>query len=270
MTPLALHNQHVQRLRRLIGRRESRLGEGVVVVEGAKVLAEALDAGIAVDAVFVTAAVAGAEPVLSRLARDVPLHTVADDVLGRISDTKTPQPLCAVVRRRPDALAALESGLRAGGFAIVAVDLRDPGNAGTLLRSAEAAGAVGVVFAGSSVDVTSPKVVRASAGALFHVPVVAGVSLDEVVLAFAGWGVQAWAAVVSSDESVDHDQANLLGPTALVVGNEARGLSADELALIEGRLTIPMAGRTESLNVSMSATILAFEAARQRRHRPHS
>ncbi len=265
MTPLALHNQHVQRLRRLIGRRESRLGEGVVVVEGAKVLAEALDAGIGVDAVFVSAAVAAAEPVLSRLARNVPVHIVADDVLGRISDTKTPQPLCAVVRRSADALTALEPGLRAGGFALVAVDLRDPGNAGTLLRSAEAAGAAGVVFAGSSVDVTNPKVVRASAGALFHVPVVTGVSPGEVVSAFVGWGVRTWAAVVSSDGSVDYDRADLTGPTALVVGNEARGLSTGELDLIEGRLTIPMAGRTDSLNVSMSATLLAFEAARQRR-----
>ncbi len=266
MTPLALHNQHVQRLRRLIGRRESRLGEGLVVVEGAKVLAEALDAGAVVDAVFVTPVAAG-EPVLSRLAPGVPVHVVVDDVLGRVSDTKSPQPLCAIVRRTPDALAALEQGLRHGGFAIVAVDLRDPGNAGTLLRSAEAAGAVGVVLAGASVDVTSPKVVRSSAGALFHVPVVTGVALDEVVSAFAGWGVRVWAGVVRSDGSIDHDRADLIGPTALVVGNEARGLAADELALIELHLTIPMAGRTESLNVSMSATILAFEAARQRRFR---
>lgn len=269
MTPLALHNQHVQRLRRLIGRRESRLGEGVVVVEGVKVLAEALGAGVQVDAVFV-AGVAAGEPVLSRLAPDVPVYLVADDVLGRVADTTTPQPLCAIVRRRPDALGALEPGLREGGFAIVAVDLRDPGNAGTLLRSAEAAGAVGVVLAGTSVDVTSPKVVRSSAGALFHVPVVTGVSVYEVVATFVGWGVQVWAAVVRSDVSVDHDRADLLGPTALVVGNEARGLAADELHLIERRLTIPMAGRTESLNVSMSATILAFEAARQRRFRSPS
>lgn len=266
MTPLALHNQHVQRLRRLTRRRESRLGEGLIVVEGAKVLSEALDAGVGIDAVFVSAALAD-DPVLSRLAPSVPVHVVAEDVLGRVSDTKTSQPLCAIVRRRPDALAALEPGLRAGGFAIVAVDLRDPGNAGTLLRSAEAAGSVGVVLAGTSVDVTSPKVVRSSAGALFHVPVVTGVSLEEVVEAFIGWGVRAWAAVVRSDVSVDHDRADLFGPTAIVVGNEARGLAADELGLIDRHLTIPMAGRTESLNAAMSATILAFEAARQRRHR---
>ena len=269
MTPLAFHNQHVQRLRRLTRRRESRLGEGVVVVEGAKVLAEALDAGIAVDAVFVSA-VAADEPVLTRLGPEVPVHLVADDVLVRVCDTKTPQPLCAIVRRTPDALAALERALRDGGFVIVAVDLRDPGNAGTLLRSAEAAGAVGVVLAGTSVDVTSPKVVRSSAGALFHVPVVTGVSLDQVVSSFVGWGVRLWAAVVRSDVSVDHDRADLLGPTALVVGNEARGLAADELDLIERHLTIPMAGRTESLNASMSAAILAFEAARQRRRRSPS
>ncbi len=123
------------------------------------------------------------------------------------------------------------------------------------------------MLAGTSVDVTSPKVVRSSAGALFHVPVVTGVSLEEVVEAFIGWGVRAWAAVVRSDLSVDHDRADLFGPTAIVVGNEARGLAADELGLIDRHLTIPMAGRTESLNAAMSATILAFEAARQRRHR---
>ena len=264
MTPLALHNQHVQRLRRLIGRRESRQSEGVVVIDSAKVLAEALDAGAKIDSVFVTAG-SRADPVVGRLRPEVTVHCVGDDVLARISDTKTPQPICAIAHWTPRSLGDLETGLRSGGFVLVAVDLRDPGNAGTLLRSTEAAGAVGLVFAGSSVDVSSPKVVRSSAGAVFHVPVVVGVSLVEVHDRFVGWGVSLWAAVVGSPNTVDHDDADLCGPTAIVVGNEANGLSVEQLRTIDHHLTIPMAGRTESLNVSMSATILAFEAARQRR-----
>jgi RNA methyltransferase, TrmH family len=245
--PLARNNQHVQRLRRLTGRRDARHDDGCVVVEGAKVINEALDAGADLEAIFVSD---GADvDVVDRAASlGVACHVVADGVLDKVLDTTT----------KPPALAA-------GGFVVVGVDIRDPGNAGTLIRGAEAAGAVGVVLAGSSVDVTSPKVVRSTAGALFHLPVLTNSDLDVVLATFAEWGVSTWGTAVLPGRSVAYDEADLTGPTALLLGNEAHGLSEATLAAMDGMVHIPMAGRTESLNVSMAAAVLCFEAARQRR-----
>ena len=155
-------------------------------------------------------------------------------------------------------------GLLRGGFVVVGVDIRDPGNAGTLIRSAEASGAVGVVLCADSVDITSPKVVRSTAGALFHLPVVTDISLAETLAFFRGNEVRSWAAAVRPDRCVAYFDADLSGPTAMVFGNEAHGLSEADLGAVDGLLTIPMLGHTESLNVSVASAVICFEAARQR------
>ncbi len=264
MTPLALHNQHVQRLRRLIGRRESRLAESVVVVEGAKLLDEALDAGVLVDAVFVTDGVSS--PVVDRArALGAACHVVAAGVLDRVGDAVSPPPVCSIVGWKPAPLESLRSGLADGGFVVIGVDVRDPGNAGTLVRCAEASGAAGVVLAGQCVDMTSPKVVRSTAGALFHVPVAVSPDVLAVLAMLGEWGVRTWATAVRPGVSVSLDDADLTGPTAVLLGNEAHGLSDATIAAATGLVHIPMAGRTESLNVSMAAAVVAYEAARQRR-----
>jgi TrmH family RNA methyltransferase len=153
--------------------------------------------------------------------------------------------------------------LRTADFLVVCVDLRDPGNAGTVLRSAEAAGVDGVIFCDGSVDAYNPKTVRASAGSLFHVPVVVGGDAVEVLETISGWGV----ARVGADAhgGTDYTVIDLTRPTALVLGNEANGLSAPAQAALDQTVTIPMQGRSESLNVGMAAAVLCFEVARQRR-----
>jgi TrmH family RNA methyltransferase len=171
----------------------------------------------------------------------------------------TPQPVVAVVPYVDLPLASL----RGASMLVVAVDIRDPGNAGTILRSAEAAGAGGVVCCGGSVDVFNPKTVRASAGSLFHVPVVAGGSPVDVLQEVATWGVERLATV--ADGGRDYADVDLTRPLAFVLGNEAHGLPADLASEIDATVTIPMLGRTESLNVGMAAAVLCFEAARQRR-----
>ncbi len=234
-----------------------------MVVEGAKVLNEAFDSERRVVAVF--AAAGTVDLVLSRAeAALVPVFTLADGVLDRIADTVTPQGIAAIVEWSPATLSSLQDGLAQGGFVVVGVDVRDPGNAGTLIRSAEAAGATGVVLAGSSVDVTSPKVIRASAGSVFHLPVVVESGVTDAVSLLRSWGVRVWATAVRTGATVNYDAADLTGPTAIVVGNEAHGLD-EELVVADGLVTIPMRGRTESLNVGVAASILAFESARQRR-----
>jgi TrmH family RNA methyltransferase len=236
-------------LRRLLGRRSARLADGAFVVEGANVLGEALLAGVAVESVYV--APGGHGPVVeAALAAGARVYDLAPGVLERVAGTVTPQPVLAVV---PDVTVALE-GLAGADLIVVCVDLRDPGNAGTVLRSAEAAGAGGVVCCDGTVDITNPKCVRASAGSLFHVPVVAGG--DAVTVHRLGAGV---------GEGSDYAATDLRRRTAIVLGNEAHGLPASVRPALDGWVHIPMAGRGESLNVGTACAVLCFEAARQRR-----
>jgi TrmH family RNA methyltransferase len=255
---LALRHQKVQRLRRLLTRRSAREAERAFVVEGAKVLSEALDAGIPVESVYLASG--ASDPVADRaFAAGARVYELAPGVLERVADTVTPQPVMAVVRFVDRPLA----DLREADLLVVAVDVRDPGNAGTVLRSAEAAGADGVLCCEGSVDVYNPKTVRASAGSLFHVPVVAGGDPVEVLQEMAGWGIRRLATVASGGR--DYSDVDLTRPVAFVLGNEANGLPAEIDGLVDERVTIPMAGRSESLNVGMAAAVLCFEAARQRR-----
>jgi RNA methyltransferase, TrmH family len=222
-----------------------------LVVEG-RVLAElAAASGRTVEAVFVPAS---ADPMaLSAALGAAPVHELAPGVLERVATTVAPQPLLAVVGYRPAPLEVLAGAT----FVVVAAGLSDPGNAGTLLRTAEAAGADAVVLTPDTVDVTNPKVVRASAGALFQLPVVESVELGELrALGLRVIGTSAREGEVYSD-------ADLTGPVAIVVGNEAHGLPGD--APVDTWLTVPHAGRAESLNASMAAAVVCFEVARQRR-----
>ncbi|MFZ9629643.1 MAG: TrmH family RNA methyltransferase [Ilumatobacteraceae bacterium] len=242
---LTFSNPKVQRLRRLLGRRSARSEEGVVVVAGESLLAQAVAAGWSVEAQFVAP---GASPVEC----DAPVHYLAPNVIERVATTDTPRPVIAVLRRLDRVLPQQPT------FLVLCEHLSDPGNAGTIIRSAEAAGADGVVFTPGSVDPFGPKVVRSSAGSVFRVPVVVG-ALDAV----RETGVRLLAT--SSHRGTVYSDADLVGPVALVVGNEAHGLP-DDVAVDEW-VTIPHHGPTESLNVAMATTVLAFEVARQRRGR---
>jgi TrmH family RNA methyltransferase len=235
-----------------------RQSERAFVVEGAKVLSEALAAGVPIEGVF--AAPGAPVDVLEAAAgAGARVFELAPGVLERVADTVSPQPVMAIV---PFVGVSLD-GLVDARLLVVCVDVRDPGNAGTVLRSAEASGVEGVVFCGGSVDVYNPKTVRASAGSLFHVPVVAGGDVLEVLDRIGGWGLRRYGAVPRSGR--DYATTDLRGPCALVLGNEASGLPVEVAGALDDTITIPMRGRSESLNVGMSAAVLCFEAARQRR-----
>jgi TrmH family RNA methyltransferase len=248
----------VQRLRRLLSRRSARESERAFVVEGAKLLREAIDAGAPVESVYLASG--ATDPVTDlAFAAGARVYTLEPGVIERISDTVSPQPVLAVVPNMDAQLGELSDA----NFLVVAIDVRDPGNAGTLLRSAEAAGAGGVVFCEGSVDVFNPKTVRASAGSLFHVPVVAGGNPVDVLQEIASWGVQRLGTVAAGGES--YTDVDLTRRVAFVLGNEAHGLPSAVSAEVDQVVTIPMAGRSESLNVGMAAAVLCFETARQRR-----
>ncbi len=228
-----------------MGRRSARSAESVFVVEGPLLIAQAIAAGWELEAQFVA-------PGATAVSSSAPVYELAPNVIERVASTEAPQPVLAVVRQRAATLP------HDADFVMVALGLSDPGNAGTIIRSAEAAGAQAVVFTQGSVDPFNPKVVRATAGSLFRVPVVFA---ELEVLQAAGLRVLA----TSSHHGTPYTEADLTGRVALVVGNEAHGVPDD--APVDGWLTIPHAGAAESLNVAMAATVLVFEVARQRRHR---
>lgn len=219
------------------------------VVEGRILIEEAVAADWDVEAQFVAP---GGEPVPGSGAAIVDL---APNVIERVASTESPQPLLAVVR-----IAHRTVSVFAGARLVVVADrIADPGNLGTMLRSCEAAGVSGVVLITGSVDPYNPKVVRASAGALFRVPVVADVALHELQM------LQLPLVGTSSHQGVAYTDADLALPFALVMGSEAHGVSAE--IPIDSWLTIPHVGRAESLNVAMATTVVVFEALRQRASR---
>ena len=252
---LTFSNPKIQRLRRLLGRRSARVEEGAFAVEGPGLVGEAFANGWEVEALFVAH---GTIPESLGLpaalqAADLPTFHMDDKVMERVASTETPQGLIATVRTRSRALADLAGAT----FVLVGDRVGDPGNAGTMLRSAVAAGADAVVFTSGSVDVYNPKVVRASAGALFAVQTVTDVALADVlhVPGLRSYGTSSHGATAYTD-------ADFTEPTLLVVGNEAHGL--DRSTPVGEWLTIPHHGRAESLNVAMATTLLVFEVARQR------
>jgi RNA methyltransferase, TrmH family len=224
-----------------LGRRSARLEEGAFVVEGRSLITQAVAAGWRAERQFVTAdgtAVDDAGPV----------SVLGPNVIERVASTDAAQPNIAVFALQP---AVLRSD---AGFVVVADGVADPGNLGTIIRSAEAGGADGVVVTPGTVDAFNPKAVRAAAGSLFRVPVVAARLDDLTAVVRIG---------TSSHRGTVYTELDLRRPVALCVGNEAHGMNP--AAVVDEWTTIPHAGAAESLNVAMAATVLIFEVARQRR-----
>lgn len=257
----------MQRLRRLLARRGVREADGAFVVEGATVLGAVLDVGAEVEAVYL--APDAGEREQSAAARAAAggarVFRLAPGVVERVADTVTPQPLLAVVRQPEVVRGPLEEGRSPFGqvtLAVVLVGVQDPGNAGTVLRSAAAAGCDLVATTRGTVDLFNPKTVRASAGAVMAVPLVVDVDPDELLGALGSAGIRRLAAAAAGGQR--HDRVDWRPPTAIILGNERRGLPGDIAGHIDGQVTVAMSGSVESLNVSMAATVLCFEAARQR------
>jgi TrmH family RNA methyltransferase len=267
--PVALGSKHseIKRLRSLLRDPSARAAESAFVLEGPRIVEDALRRDAVFDAIFLgpNARTSFRELLELPQASDVTIFDLKEGVLEKLGSTRTPQPVLAVATIPPRPTIGALSG---DGPVIVAVGISDPGNLGTLLRSAEAAGCAGVVCCGESVDVYNPKVVRASAGAVFGIPIVAsrpggpGNDPVDVLEELGAAGRKRYGAMVGGAPASEVD---LTVRVALVLGNEAHGLSEAVVAHVDGLVSIPMAGSAESLNVAMAGTVLAFEAARQRR-----
>ena len=250
------------------------------MAEGAELIRIALDVGAPVESVYASPD-GDDDPATQAVCRRATaagarVFYLAPGVLERVADTVTPQPVLAVLPmlgdRDParDSTADPDAGDTAvpwppdpGALVVVLVDVRDPGNAGTVLRAADAAGATAVVFAAESVDPYNPKTVRASAGSIFHVPF--SVRRDPATLAagFTTAGFRTLATVVRDGE--DYAGLDWSVPTAVFFGNESSGLDPGLSSRLDGSVAIPMAGKAESLNVGVASAVVAFEAFRQRR-----
>ncbi len=278
--------------------RPARLKTGRFVAEGPQAVREALlshradtqsgGTGVVLE-VFATETCLERLPELAELAQGVSLRLATDEVIGAMATTISPQGIVAVCRIQDyDLDEVLASGAR---LIAVMCEVRDPGNAGTILRAADSAGADAVVLTASSVDIHNPKAVRSTAGSLFHLPVVTGVDFEFLMSAFRAHGLTVLAAdgygSVDLDRLQDESALRRLAPqqagpddgapeapapessqprlensTAWLFGNEAQGLSDGQLADADYRVAVPVYGRAESLNVGTAATVCLYASAR--------
>lgn len=243
-----------------LSRKKDRAALQQFLVEGPNAVRELLmHAPGDVREVFMTTSQESWHIELERIAdaQGVQLTYVTEQVLAAIAETVHPQGVVAVAAMRHTDLGEALSSAR-----LVAVlhEIRDPGNAGTVLRVADAAGADLVIFSGDSVDPWHPKVVRATTGSLFHVPVSVHHSLAEVVNTLREAGLRVLAADVRG-EPLSVDNGNLALPTAWLFGNEARGLSASDRELADASVQLPIYGKAESLNLATAASVLMYQSA---------
>lgn len=252
---------------RRLTKRALRQRERAFLAEGPQAVSEALASGARVTGLFVTAPAQARHAALVEKAADagIDVQVVSGEVMSELAQTVTPQgllavcdfvdvPLEAVVAARPRLVALL-------------ANVRDPGNAGTVLRAADAAGAGAVVFADASVDPYNGKCVRASAGSMFHLSVVAGARLEETVAALREAGLRVVAADGRAASGLDDPEtsARLAAPTAWLFGNEAWGLPPELLDLADESIAVPIYGRAESLNLATAAAVCLYASARAQR-----
>ncbi len=282
-----LSNPRADRVRKVaqLAGRPARLKRQEFLAEGPQAVREALtlhqkrlaagEPGVVYE-VYASEACLDRHPELEKLAEGTNAFLATDEVLAAIGDTVTPQGIVAVCGFLD---VSLDQVLDAGPRLIaVLCQVRDPGNAGTVLRAADAAGADAVILTGSSVDIYNPKAVRSTAGSLFHLPIVLGADVADTaarckergigVLAADGYGqlnldlLQDQSAARRLSTAVDASAYALEDPTAWLFGNEAQGLSEDELAAADHRVAVPVYGQAESLNLGTAATVCLYASAR--------
>ena len=268
-TPLLSSRSGRVKTARRLARRVSRAEHRLFLAEGPQAVREAFTVPGCVREVFASPAAAAAHADLhdAAAAAGVPWQPVDDAALASLTETVSPQGVVAVCRFLDEPFAEVLA--RAPRLLAVCADVRDPGNAGTVIRCADAAGAGGVVLTGSSVDPYNGKAVRASVGSLFHLPLSLEPGTTDVVAALRAAGITVLAADGAGELDLDdaQDDGLLAGPTAWLFGNEAWGLPEETAALADHRVRIPIHGRAESLNLATAAAVCLYASARAQRRR---
>ena len=246
-----------------LARRDAREATGLFLLEGPQAVAEAMTfrPQLVVE-LYATPTAIERYTDIARAATDagVDVQFVTEQVLDTMADTVTPQGIVAVCHQFPTSVKDI---LRSEPQLIAILEeVRDPGNAGTIIRAADAAGADGVIFTGRSVDLYNPKVVRASTGSIFHLPVAVGAELESVLERARDVGLTVLAADIKGDDLLAaRREGPLAQPTAWLFGNEARGLSSEHFAMADRAITVPIYGHAESMNLATAASVCLYESA---------
>ncbi len=268
-----LENPRSPRVRAVakLAKKTARAESGMFLLEGPQAVAEALifRPQLVVE-LFATPSALERHGDIADAAADAGLEVeyVTEEVLDAMADTVTPQGFVAVCRQFPTAV----KDVFADSPRLVAIleEVRDPGNAGTIVRAADAAGADAVVFTGRAVDLYNPKVVRSSTGSIFHLPVAVGADLDDVLERARATGLTVLAADVKGEDLLTARNEGILErPTAWLFGNEARGLPDEQLALADRVVTVPIYGHAESMNLATAASVCLYESAFAQRSAGH-
>jgi len=259
------HNALVKGLRQAFAHAE-RTDQGDCAIEGLRIVEEAIRSGLRFKAVFFKESAQNlAERLLPQIGANVDTLLLPDKLFAPVVPSETPQGVAALVRLKDFSLDAVIERMNVGPIILLA-GLQDPGNLGTILRSAEAFGSAGAVLSEGTVSPFNSKVIRASAGSVFRFPVIvakAAGGMESICAKFKAEGVRLIAT--SSHKGTPLDQAKLSGPAAIFVGSEGAGLSRILLAQMDETVAIPHTAQVESLNAGVAGSILLYEAARQRR-----
>lgn len=260
-------NAQVKELARLMKKRRARDEAGVFLVEGPRMAGELLSDEAwksQIEKVYL------AESHAERYKEEIQglsgcrAELLSDTVFSYVSDTKTPQGILAVVRRREYSMQDILGNDPGSALVAVLDNLQDPGNMGTIFRTAEAAGATGILMSSDCVDIYNPKVVRSTMGALLRMPFLCAEDLTAAIKELKSEGICTYAAHLAGEKF--YDQERYVGGTAFLIGNEGNGLRECVAECADCRIKIPMAGKAESLNAAVAASILMYEVSRQRRN----
>lgn len=251
-------NQQVKQVIQLNKKAKHRNVQDVFVAEGTKMFLEAPRERI-VKAYFSESYVE--KRLGGKAAEDIPCEVVEDSVFKNMCDTQTPQGVLCLVRQYHYSLKELLQN--ENPLLLILENIQDPGNLGTMMRTAEGAGVDGVILSPDCVDMYNPKTIRSTMGSIYRVPFFPANDLQEILRELRQAGIYTFAAYLG--ESQSYEKGDYTKGTAFLLGNEANGLSPDLAACADTRIRIPMKGKLESLNVSIASAILLYEACRQRR-----
>lgn len=257
----SLSNHQIKNINQLLKKSKARDEQGIFIVEGQKMFEEARAEGLLVRAFF-------SESFYQRKLEDSPgyfsnleYEILTDSVFQSVSETKTPQGVMGTVKKPQYSIDTL---IRDKGAALLLLeDVRDPGNLGTMVRTAEGAGITGIILNSSCVDLFNPKVIRSTMGSIYRVPFAIAEDFNSVMNEIKKQGIRIFAAHLSGQ--LYDTEESFQDKCAILIGNEANGLSDEVSAMADSLIKIPMAGKVESLNAAIAAAILMYEVSRQRR-----
>lgn len=260
-------NAQVKELIRLMKKSRARDEAGVFLVEGPRMVGELLEDPAwrtGIEKIYLSESYAEKhKKELSVIESRAAVENLSDAVFAHVSDTKTPQGILAVVKRKEYGMEEILGGDPSGAHILVLDNLQDPGNLGTIFRTAEAAGVTGIILSRDCVDIYNPKVIRSTMGAVFRVPFLYAEDLQGTIGELKREGIKVYAAHLKGREA--YDQEDYRKGCAFLIGNEGNGLRDEIAECADHYVIIPMLGRAESLNAAVAAAVLMFEVSRQRR-----